>query len=222
MSQLPSELVDYQLSIAEYWIERALSVRRAKNLKYTADFEFVAYFAAFNSLYWLHSLVVTPEKFTEEDRHQVESALVAADVSESLRSKVLEKLQSTLREEKQIEHLVGILPGEFAARMLETHQGYVEYLDERGTVRRMGKRTLKRFVGEEKDGAKHLNCLRDGTRAAGERLQAMAGILYLIRCNLFHGSKGDEGTDQKLLEHSVAPLGDIAMEALNLTKRLLP
>ena len=222
MSELPSEMTGYQCEVAKLWIDRAVAVGRARSLRYTADFEFVAYFAAFNALYWLHSLLVAPETFTREERRQVESALEAGKVPDSLQDRVLEKLQPTMGEEKQIRHLVGMLPEEFAAEMVEKHKEYIEYLGWWGPVRRMGKRTLTRHVGEEREGLKHFTCLRDDTKAARERLQAMAGVLYLIRCNLVHGSKGISGTDQDLLERSVGPLGDIAIEALKLTKRLAP
>ena len=46
----------------------------------------------------------------------------------------------------------------------------------------------------------------------------MGGIVYLVRCNLIHGSKTQSGDDQEIIESAVPTLEALVEAAITYTK----
>lgn len=54
-----------------------------------------------------------------------------------------------------------------------------------------------------------------------DQLVALGRILYLVRCNLVHGSKAEMGDDEQVIEASVDPLKRLLEKAIELTDKRL-
>ena len=56
-------------------------------------------------------------------------------------------------------------------------------------------------------------------RAQGFELVAFEKFLYLVRCNLVHGSKAEMGDDEQIIETSIGPLELLLEIAIDFTER---
>ncbi len=161
-----------------------------------APFAFVAAFSAFNALYWLWASVDAAER-------------------QSYKSGEL-KLSA---ERDQIRGLIGRL-GPERAQLLANDGDFVrasEFFATRTPIRDM------RFRERDEDGAADKGAVLRaalGAPDASARVAALAEILYQIRCNLVHGSKGVDGTgpDNELLRVCVPALRRMVSEALAITR----
>jgi hypothetical protein len=119
-------------------------------------------------------------------------------------------------EVRQIEHLLS-KAGPSTDEVLGGALQCVEYFAERRPVERMDKRSQRRAtVGEVGEGRAARDALRTGSDT--ERLRALGTILYLVRSNLAHGSKMDQGDDQDVVEHAVPGLAAILKWAIDHTR----
>lgn len=208
------EIVTFQVNVARHWLQGADEVRGQP------PFEFVALFAAFNALYWVWGLIDAQQAYTPEERESVREALKGR-VSDTLAQRVLGGLGGMKNEAKLIDHLVAKLPASFAPSFMTEHAEFARHLVKRGAIARMDKRTPADSVGDPQSGDALLRKLSAQSSSPEIRVQAIAGILYLIRCNLVHGSKISDATDRDLLALSVPPLRSLALAALHATREYI-
>lgn len=153
--------------------------------------KFFFYFTGFNALYFLW------------------------DKIESDRSRSKRKI----KEEIQIESFVRTFCDESKAQaMLNDLTESISYFSNR-TISRMIKRTAKMpEQGDMSDGMKWREALRTST-VPSERVVAMSHILYLVRCNLFHGSKNtdESGDDMQIVSNSLEPIRQFLIAAIKFT-----
>ena len=181
-------------------------------------FEFVAYFSALNALYWLWALRDSDVAFTPEESRQVADALPLASVPKLSPERVVARLSGLRNEGVLIDHLIDRLPDEDCNRLAARNAGFARFLKDRGPIYRMDKRSLENSIGDVTEGKKLLAKLSDPRADGKKRVKAMARILYLVRCNLVHGSKMADAQDADLLEQCVPPLRDITSAAIALTE----
>jgi hypothetical protein len=86
-------------------------------------------------------------------------------------------------------------------------------------VARLLARPLRFDRGEEREGRRAHEKLMSSSPV--DWLVALGIILYLVRCNLVHGSKAEMGDDELVIEASVAPLKLLLEKAVKLTERQL-
>src|SRR2546422_10171679 len=108
------DLVAFQIHVAERWIDAARQLRDRGCAM--PEFEFVAHFGAFNALYWLWGVVADEQAFTAVEFRCVETAL--AEVPESLRKRVTDRMRGPVGEHKLIDRLVASLDQEAAGAIL--------------------------------------------------------------------------------------------------------
>ena len=119
-------------------------------------------------------------------------------------------------EARQIEHLLS-KAGPSAADVLGGAGQCAKYFADRRPIERMDKRSQHRATaGDAGEGRTAREALRGGCDT--ERLRALGTILYLVRSNLAHGSKMDQGDDQDVVEHAVPGLGAILNWAIGHTR----
>ncbi len=119
-------------------------------------------------------------------------------------------------EVRQIEHLLS-KAGPSAGEVLARARRCVEYFKGRRPIERMDKRSQQRAkVGNAEEGRATRDALSGGSDT--ERLRALGTILYLVRSNLAHGSKMDQGDDQDVVEHAVPGLEAILNWAIGHTR----
>jgi hypothetical protein len=151
--------------------------------------QFFFYFAGVNALYYLWSRV------------------------DDVRGRTPDRAPN---EGRQIENLLSKAAPSDSADVLAKARQCAEYFAVRRPIERMGKRSQRRAtVGDVAEGRKALDVLRSGNDT--ERLHALGRILYLVRSNLAHGSKMDQGDDQDVIKHSVPGLGAILNWAIGHT-----
>jgi hypothetical protein len=120
----------------------------------------------------------------------------------------------------QIDNLLRKLSSEEAEEILGQLDPEIEFFSNRRPVQRMDKRTCLRFDrGEEREGRRAHEKLMSSSPV--DRLVALGKTLYLVRCNLVHGSKAERGDDELVIEASVAPLKLLLEKAVELTERRL-
>lgn len=120
-------------------------------------------------------------------------------------------------EGKQIENLVGKFGEDSCKVVLDSIEAPVIYFVCRPPIQEMRKRDVNRDVGDSREGKRLRNKLESGSTAQ-ERLVAMARILYLVRSNLFHGSKAESGDDHEIVVNSVAALKELLRESIEMTQ----
>ncbi len=119
-------------------------------------------------------------------------------------------------EVRQIGHLLS-KAGPAAAQVLEAAQRCVGYFAARRPIERMDKRSQRRATaGEVGEGRTAREALRGGNDT--DRLRALGTILYLVRSNLAHGSKMDQGDDEDVVDHAEPGLGAILSWAIGHTR----
>jgi len=122
-----------------------------------------------------------------------------------------------------IENLLKKFSEPKAQEILDNVPENVDYFIRRGPVRRMDKRNQKKQLqGDSSEGKKHMKALENYDSPAQKRLQALGQILYLVRCNLVHGSKTISGDDTELIETSFEPLRIILIEVIFMIIRQCP
>lgn len=151
--------------------------------------QFFFYFAGVNALYYLWSKV------------------------DDVRGGAQERPPNEVR---QIEHLLN-KAGLSSAKMLASARDCAGYFADRRPIERMDRRSQGRAtVGDEGEGRTARDALQGGSDT--ERLCALGAILYLVRSNLTHGSKMDQGDDQDVVEHAVPGLRAILTWAIGHTR----
>lgn len=126
---------------------------------------------------------------------------------------------SETNEGKHIENLLRRFSENKAQEILSRIKTSVTYFEERRPIQRMDRRTIhSQYNGEETQGLGLKKRLRDNKLPASERLVAMGQILYLVRCNLVHGSKEDAGDDLEVIQACIEPLKVLLKEAISSTK----
>jgi len=141
-------------------------IKEGKKESPGGKFRFIAFFLAFNALYWLQWM---------RDGSKKESELT------------------------QIQRLVGKLDASTAKSILAKHRDYVGDMVKRAAIRDMKSRTGTNEFGsaDKAEAWRKRLAIADGDPI--EKLKALAGILYSIRCNLMHGSKA---SDESLLRRA--------------------
>jgi hypothetical protein len=163
-------------------------LERGKN---TGDIfaKFFFYFAGFNALYYLWQKV---DDFKKEDG-------------------------TKYSEDKQIEHLLEKIPEANAVEILQIIQGQVSYFINRRPIQRMDKRkAASPASGDPAEGKKARKALEEASTPS-ESLKALGGILYLVRSNLVHGGKQDNGDDQEVIDCCIVPLEALLQASIELT-----
>lgn len=123
-------------------------------------------------------------------------------------------------ENLQVKNLLEKLSSEVAEGILEQSRPAIEFFLSRGPIQRMGKRTCDNFLkGEESEGRSARNKLTSSSSV--DRLVALGKIIYLVRCNLVHGSKAEWGDDEQVIRASVAPLGLLLKRSIEFTEKQL-
>lgn len=221
MSSAADEIIEFQILVAQGWIDDAATIEDRP------QFQFVGYFAALNALYWLWGMLDGCEKFSPVERDRVTAALERipeGDLSQDLRSRMFGGLGGLRNETALLHHLVQKLDPTVARHVLRAHRDYIDFLlvERRRPIHRMDGRSRTESVGDPTEGKKYLRWLGDENADDAKKLKALAGILYLIRCNLVHGSKVAQVEDRGLLGRSVSPLRSITEAALEYTRRFRP
>lgn len=122
-------------------------------------------------------------------------------------------------EVRQIEHLLS-KAGSSAVEVLGGVPDCLGYFADRRPIERMDRRSQSRAtVGDVGEGRTAQEALRSGPDT--ERLRALGTILYLVRSNLAHGSKMDQGDDQDVVKHAVPGLAAILKWAIGHTRSVL-
>jgi hypothetical protein len=126
-------------------------------------------------------------------------------------------------QENHIENLIKHFDDEKIHKILGKIGESVEYFCERQPIQQMEKRKKEDFcVGDETKGSKYNTILQNKNNPAKKRIIALGKILYLIRCNLVHGSKEDSGDDEEIIEKSLRPLKIFLDEAISWTRLQCP
>lgn len=120
----------------------------------------------------------------------------------------------------QIKNLLQKLSSEEAKDILGQLSPAIEFFSSRGPVQRMDKRTCQRFdKGEEREGGRARESL--ASSSPGDQLIALGKIIYLVRCNLVHGSKAEGGDDEHVIRASVDPLSLLLKKSIEFTEKQL-
>ena len=120
-------------------------------------------------------------------------------------------------EDEHIRHLIRQFGDQTAERCLSSLPLGVAYFGHQVTLLQMDKWNGDNRGDEEED-RHYREQLQDTALPGTERLAALASILYIVRCNLVHGSKRQQGTDERIVEQAVGPLEVLLAEALPLTR----
>lgn len=123
-----------------------------------------------------------------------------------------------------VQHLIERLGERTAKRIVRDERviSFVSYLrrPERGPVRSMQTRTRDDPLGSSVQGSRYHEQLNSGR--ALTRLKALAAILYLVRCNIVHGSKRWTQTDNDLATNGLPVLQLIVEEAFRFSEATPP
>lgn len=151
---------------------------------------FFFYFAGINALYYLWSKV------------------------DDVRVRAPEKPPNELG---QIEHLLSKVTPSQASALIAAASTSIQFFRERRPVERMDKRSSGRpTIGDAGEGRKAREVLLQGSEQA--LVSALGRILYLVRSNLVHGSKMDQGDDERVIINSVPCLQAILEWGITLTR----
>ena len=188
------ELAIFQTNIAKEWL------RRSNN---SSDIfaQFYFYFTAFNALYFVWSML---RQFDEY----------------KAKLKDIEKVNSTppgsriIGEVRQIAFLLSQLAAHQQNELIQSLQPEIEYFLNRRALNDMGKRNARQREGNSDEG----KAANEQLRESASCLIGLGRIIYLMRCNLVHGSKGGGETDQDLIEVGVKVLREIVPITISLTE----
>jgi len=97
----------------------------------------------------------------------------------------------------------------------------VNYFSNRRPISQMNRREASNSdTGNLEEGSKWQRKLKE-TCDPLENIIAIGQILYLVRCNLVHGSKADSGDDEFIIKASIQPLKVFLAESIKLTRKSL-
>jgi len=128
----------------------------------------------------------------------------------------LDKLGTNTSQRKQIENLLDKLGEDKAGKILSELHESIECFRRR-PIRRMRDGSLDRPDGDLCEGEGLMRQLEN--ESSLDRVVALGKILYLIRPNLFHGSKAQTGDDREIVERSIAPLRVLLAKSISLTEQ---
>jgi len=177
------------LTIFQVNIAKRWQRRAAKSTDEFAKFFF--YFAGFNALYFLWGKI--DDVRNKENKPAGEGIL--------------------------IRHLLAKLDETTTTTLVNQLNTTVCYFTNRNPVQRMDCRDKEHQIdGDEREGKRWREELKsDSSAQAG--LQALGSVLYIIRSNLVHGSKGEVGDDEEIVRNSVKALKYILEATLAFTER---
>jgi hypothetical protein len=125
-------------------------------------------------------------------------------------------------ETRQIENLLKKFNREEAFEILNMLSEDINYFCKRNPIERMDKRDpTNPFDGDPEEGKKWQKLLQEREDSV-DKMVALGEILYIIRSNLFHGSKSESGDDEEIINHSITPLEIILTKVLHLTENKFP
>ncbi len=81
-------------------------------------------------------------------------------------------------------------------KILDTCSDEVKYFQNRRPIQRMDRPSST-------DGTSYKTILSSDSHNANDKLNALVGIVYLVRCNLAHGSKSDNGDDKEIIKKTL-------------------
>jgi hypothetical protein len=185
----PEDIIDGQLKIAERWLERGGKSRIT--LEYEDGDPFSPFFFYFSGFNALYFLW---------------------RIADNLPSRP---------EVNHVEHLVRKFGTETAARLLTVNvRALVFFRDRPEPIQSMGRQVNGSWTHRDAtDGANYQAILKDHRSLAVDQLAALGKIMYLIRCNLVHGSKQDRGDDRYVVWNAVSCLESLLIESLSFTRR---
>lgn len=123
-------------------------------------------------------------------------------------------------EKLHIRNLLRKVDQEKAQEILDRLNVSITYFCERPPIQQMIKRDVNsQKTGEEEEGQKWKTILLDANQSSLERVVALGMILYLVRCNLVHGSKTESGDDRRIIKNSIEPLKVLLEESIHITER---
>ena len=115
-----------------------------------------------------------------------------------------------------ISHLLGKNSVEDAAVVLTGAAASIRFFQERPPIERMDDRKADATLGDPREGRKAR--LRLGDPDPRERVKALGAILYLVRSNLVHGSKIDQGDDEEVIRAALPGLNAVLAWAIRFTE----
>jgi hypothetical protein len=122
-------------------------------------------------------------------------------------------------EHRQIENLVRKLGEGSWDRLLSEAPNEVRFFKQREPIQKMDERSPDDpREGDAKLGQQHRSVLMNPGASSLDKLVALAKILYIVRCNLCHGSKGVLGDDRDVIRAATPLLRVLAEEALRYTE----
>lgn len=131
----------------------------------------------------------------------------------------LVKREKRVPEHVQIENLVKKLDDSLWDRLCKEASSAVSFFVRRDPIQKMDERDPQDpREGNRELGEAHRKTLRDPSRSNPDKLVALTKILYVVRCNLCHGSKGILGDDMTVIEWAVPLLRIITDEAILYTE----
>jgi hypothetical protein len=126
------------------------------------------------------------------------------------------------REHEQIESLVRELGCQAWTRVSAECSKEVAFFTARAPLQKMEVRCkTDPREGDPTLGSKHRGRLRDPVAGGVDKSVALMKIIYIVRCNLCHGSKGDAGDDKDVIEHAAPVLRTVTDESIRHTRALL-
>jgi hypothetical protein len=158
--------------------------------------KFFFFFAGFNALYFLWSKIANLKNDKFPDRQPSESFEIMSFVkkfSEEETSKILEEVS------KDVAYFANREPP-------------IQSMRERSTT--------DATKGSESTGRRWQKELKN--KSSVKRLVGLSETLYLVRSNLFHGSKIESGDDELVVQHSICSLKVFLENGISLTKRKCP
>jgi len=122
---------------------------------------------------------------------------------------------------EQITNLILKFEESTAQHMLDQSKTSLNYFRKRKPVARMIARTCQEPEKyDESYGRKWKQQLDESNQSAVERLVALGQIIYLVRCNLIHGSKVPED-DELTVSKSLKPLKLLLENSIKFTKNCM-
>jgi hypothetical protein len=126
-------------------------------------------------------------------------------------------------EKQHIENLLRKLGQAKAQEILEDLNESISFFCSRSPIQQMNRRSINsQEMGDVVEGQKWQDILSDAGQSSTERIVALGMILYLVRCNLVHGSKTDSGDDLHVIENSIKPIKVLLEGSIHITEQELP
>lgn len=118
----------------------------------------------------------------------------------------------------QIQNLVAQLDGTTWEEVAREFADPMRFFANR-PIERMGDRTATDpSHGRVTEGRRHQRVLADPAADNAEKAKALASVLYIVRCNVAHGSKMIMGDDLNVIQNAVPLLRALSSRAIDYTK----